>query len=440
MHVAIITAGGAGMFCGSCMHDNAWARALQTNGTEISLIPLYTPLKLDEQSVAEQQVFLGGINVYLNTRYRWWRALPRFLQRWVDRPRVIQWATGFGISNDARELGELTLATLAGTEGPLKNAIDELASHIAALKPDVVCFSNLMIAVALRSLRTSFPGPLVGILQGDDLFLDSLVEPYRSQAVGLMQKHIGVFDRLVTHSAYYRDYMANYLQFDPGRCALLPLAIDSTPHHGLPRPRDHRPPTVGYFARIAPEKGLHHLVDAMLLLQQEIPDVHLMAAGHLSKQHHGYFQELQLKAQPLGARFRYHGSPATQAEKSAFLQKCHLLSVPAPYHEPKGLYVLEANANGIPVVQPRHGAFPELILSTGGGSLVDPDDPRALAEGLKHLLLNEPVRLQLATNGHRNVRANHDTTTLARKSVLLFEELLNPSSPAHTRTPAASLP
>ena len=58
-----------------------------------------------------------------------------------------------------------------------------------------------------------------------------------------------------------------------------------------------------------------------------------------------------------------------------FLQGLDVLSVPTTYREPKGLYVLEALANGVPVVQPRHGSFPELIEATGGGLLVNPDDP-----------------------------------------------------------------
>ena len=47
------------------------------------------------------------------------------------------------------------------------------------------------------------------------------------------------------------------------------------------------------------------------------------------------------------------------------LKSLDVLSVPTVYQEPKGLYVLEALANGIPVVQPRHGAFPELLEATG---------------------------------------------------------------------------
>jgi glycosyltransferase involved in cell wall biosynthesis len=76
-----------------------------------------------------------------------------------------------------------------------------------------------------------------------------------------------------------------------------------------------------------------------------------------------------------------------------FLQNLDVLTVPTVYHEPKGLYVLEALANGVPVVQPRHGSFPELIEATGGGVLVEPGDANDLAAKL-HDLLNDRSRLR----------------------------------------------
>ena len=57
-----------------------------------------------------------------------------------------------------------------------------------------------------------------------------------------------------------------------------------------------------------------------------------------------------------------------------FLARADVFSVPAPYQEPKGFTILEAMAAGVPVVQPAHGAFTEMVQKTGGGLLVKPDD------------------------------------------------------------------
>ena len=79
-----------------------------------------------------------------------------------------------------------------------------------------------------------------------------------------------------------------------------------------------------------------------------------------------------LRAAGLGDEFVYRGT-VDRAKKVQFFHDIDVLSVPSPYHEPKGLYLLEAMACGVPVVQPNHGAFPEIIERTGGGLLAQSD-------------------------------------------------------------------
>src|SRR5262245_40079757 len=124
MHIALITAGGAGMFCGSCMHDNTLARALIELGHEVSLIPCYTPLRVDEQNVSLERGFLGGVNVYLDATVPGWSRLPRGLTRWLDSPGVLNVVSRFAVSSNARDLGKLTLSLLEGSHGTQKQQID----------------------------------------------------------------------------------------------------------------------------------------------------------------------------------------------------------------------------------------------------------------------------------------------------------------------------
>ena len=73
-----------------------------------------------------------------------------------------------------------------------------------------------------------------------------------------------------------------------------------------------------------------------------------------------------------------------------------MLSVPSTYGEPKGIFLLEAMANGVPVVQPRHGSFPEIVRKTGGGMLVEPDSTGSLAEGILSLWKDRALAESLA--------------------------------------------
>lgn len=423
MHVVIVTAGGAGMFCGSCMHDNTWARALMAHGVEVSLLPTYTPIRVDEANLANSRVFFGGINVYLEQKMRMWGKLPRFFTRWLDAPWMIRLATRFGVSNDARLLGELTLAMLEGEAGPHRREVDELADFIVQLKADVVCFSNALLSGALRGIRSKFRGKVFCTLQGDDIFLEGLPEPYRRQALDRISEKAAEFDGFITHSRYYRDFMSNYLRLPVEKFHVVPLGIDLNGHDGEPGVGKGDRFTVGYFARICPEKGLHELVSAFRILHRRHPEARLKAGGYLGPRDQKYFDDLARAARDLGESFEFVGSPATHLEKVAFLKSLDVFSVPTTYHEPKGLPVLEALANGVPVVQPRHGSFPELVEATQGGILVEPGNSEELAGALERLLLDREGRIALGRAGQQAVKLKLGTAALAQATTAAFERV-----------------
>ncbi|MFM9964835.1 MAG: glycosyltransferase family 4 protein [Planctomycetaceae bacterium] len=423
MHIAIITAGGAGMFCGSCMHDNTWARALLAEGAEVSLIPTYTPIRVDEADVSDSRVFLGGINVYLSSRWRWWRFVPNFLKRRLDHPRVIRWATAKAVSNDAKQLGQLTLDMLAGESGPQREQVAELAQFIGEqLRPDIVLFSNALLAGAVGKIKQHFTGRVLCVLQGDDIFLDSLPDSHRLPVLQALRNRARDFDGFITHSRYYAEHMAAEFAVPLDRFHQLPLGIDLTGHDGQPRPAGD-PFTVGYFARLCPEKGLHLMVEAFARLHAKHPRTRLRVGGYLGERDRPYFEQVQSQASRLGSACEFVGSPASQTEKVEFLKSLDVLSVPTVYREPKGLSILEALANGVPVVQPAHGAFPELLAATQGGLLFEPGHLDDLVTKWESLLLNPDQRLRLATTGQQHVRESLSAAALAKQSLALFERL-----------------
>ncbi len=89
MNISILAAGAGGMYCGSCMRDNALATALKRQGHQITLIPLFTPLRTEPQDVSIGQVFYGGVNVYLQHATRLFRRTPRVLDWVFDRPWLL---------------------------------------------------------------------------------------------------------------------------------------------------------------------------------------------------------------------------------------------------------------------------------------------------------------------------------------------------------------
>ena len=425
MRVAIIPAGAGGMFCGSCLHDNAWARGLQALQIDATLLPLYTPIRVDEANHSGQRVFYGGINVYLDSYVPGWKHLPRWLTRPLNASWLLNLAAKRGVSNDAAELGSLAVSMLQGAAGPQAREGAELIDFlIRELHPDVIIFSNLMLAADAARLKAAFRGPILCTLQGDDIFLNGLHEPWRSQALELLCTIAQSIDGFITHSHFYAESMGTLLGIPASKFHQLPLAIDCQGHDGQPRPRESLG-TIGYFARVAPEKGLKEFIAAGLKLNEQRQDFRLVAGGYLPPQFQTYLEECQQLAAPLQDRFVYAGSPDLLPEKVALIRSFDILSVPAPYRDPKGLYVLEAWANGVPVVQPDHGHFPEVLDDVGGGWCVPAGNALSLAAAWNELLSDEARRLELGHKGWHGVRAKHDISVLATKTRTLLTQFLS---------------
>src|SRR5260370_9128429 len=96
--------------------------------------------------------------------------------------------------------------------------------------------------------------------------------------------------------------------------------------------------------------------------------------------------------------FHYRGV-LDREKKIEFLRSLDVLSVPATYDEPKGIFLLEAMASGVPVVQPRRGAFPEMLRRTGGGLPLVSHDPAAPAPGIFASWKSPPPAAEWAPRG-----------------------------------------
>ena len=124
-----------------------------------------------------------------------------------------------------------------------------------------------------------------------------------------------------------------------------------------------------------------------------------------------------------GGEFSYHGA-VDRKGKLAFLHELDVLSVPATYDEPKGMFLLEAMASGVPVVQPRRGAFTEVVEKTGGGLLVTPDDTDSLADGLHALWSDRDRARALGRQAFEGVRAHYSIQQSAARLIQVYQATL----------------
>lgn len=435
MRILSITAGAAGMYCGSCFRDNALAAELLSRGHAVTLLPLYTPTRTDEANVSAGRVLFGGISVYLQQYSSIFRRTPRLLDKLWDAPWVIKAFAGRAVSTDARLLGDLTISMLEGDRGVLRKEFEKLLEWVRdEPAPDIVNLPNSLLIGLAAPLRAALGCPVCCTVQGEELFLNGLVAPYRERALAMIREQVGQVDRFVAVSEYCARFMSELLAIPSSRIGVVPLGIRMDGYEAR-KPRD-RGFSVGYFARVAPEKGLHELARAYALFRRRTPgaEVRLEAAGYMAPDQNTYLDEVRRTLDRAGllGEFAYRGVLDRPA-KLAFLSRLDVLSVPATYDEPKGMFLLEAMAGGVPVVQPRRGAFTEVVERTGGGLLIRPDSAEALADGLHALWSDRELTARLSARAFEGVRAHYTVDRSADRLLDLYHSVV-------TRVPASSAP
>jgi glycosyltransferase involved in cell wall biosynthesis len=387
MRLLNLTPGTGNFYCGSCLRDAALMRALRRRGHDVTTVPLYLPLVTEDDEPAAP-IFFGGIHAYLEQKFPGIRRLPA----WLNSPGLLRFAAGFANLTSAADHGAMTVSMLQGEHGRQAVELEKLIVWLRTQpKPDVIHLSNSLLLGLARQLKAEFRAPVVCSLQGEDGFLDSLPEPFRSESWRLLRDRAADISLFIAPSRYYAQ-----------RMKLEPVTVI---HNGIVT-QDFpaaapTAPTLGYLARLHPAKGLDQFTDAAAGLKCR---VHI--AGAMTRADAAFVRHQRAKLP--GAEW-WPNLP--RAGKIAFLRSLSVFSVPAPEGEAFGLYVLEALACGVPVVQPRHGAFPEIIEETGGGLLFEPGGLRAAVESL----LADPVQArQLGQAGAAAVREKFSIERMAQ--------------------------
>ena len=435
MKITYITAGAGGMYCGSCIRDNALAAALTGRGHDVTLLPLYTPTRTDEENVSEHRVFFGGISVYLEQYVSLFRKTPWLLDRLWESPWLLRAVSGHGVETRPEQLGALTVSVLEGTHGHQRKELDKLVHWLRDQpRPDVLDISNSMLIAIAGPLKAALGCPIACTLQGENVFMAGLLEPYRSRAKELIRSHLSHVDSFVAVSDYYAGYMSRYLGIPGAKMRVVPLGVNVDRFAPAPAPAPARPAapfTIGYLGRIAPEKGLHLLCDAYRDLRERgaLEGCRVEVAGYLGPEHTTYWQsiEREVKGWGLADEIRYRGELDLD-HKVAFLQALDLFVVPAVYDDPKGMALLEAMACGVPVVAPRRGTYTEMLERTGGGVLVEPENLAGLEKTLKRLAGDRALLADLGQRAADGIREHYSTGEMTTRALDVYERL------THART------
>ena len=150
--------------------------------------------------------------------------------------------------------------------------------------------------------------------------------------------------------------------------------------------------TIGWTGRLSHEKGLDVLIDALALVAA--PAVQLAVLGDGPER-----RALEHRASRggVGARVRWHGFvPDADALFTAFD-----LFVLSSRTEGTPMVLFEALASAVPIVATRVGGVPD-ILGGDTALLIDPDQPRALADAIDSVV-RDPDAARRRANAARDI-------------------------------------
>ena len=435
MNIVQITPGAGAMYCGNCLRDNALVAALRRMGHDALMVPLYLPLTLDEDNQsAGTPIFFGGVNVYLEQKSALFRNAPDWLHNLLASPGVLKWAAGKTAQTRAADLGDITLSMLRGEDGFQARELEELIRWLKTQpKPDVICLSNALLVGLVRRLKTGLGAPVICMLQGEDAFLDGLPETHRAACWKTLAERAAEADLFVAPSRYFCEVMRNRLDLPSDRVKVVYNGINLAGYAGAEsderiKSGDGRSgaPVLGFFARMCREKGLDVLVDAFIQLRRgRAQNLKLKVGGSCGPADEPFVNSLRerLRGAGLLGEVEFHPN-LDRVAKVNFLKSLSVFSVPAVYSEAFGLYVIEALAAGVPVVQPRASAFPELIEATSGGLLFQPGSAQALADAIGQLISNPDRARTLGETGRHAVHEKFSAEAMARETLALYRDAL----------------
>lgn len=428
MKVVYIVPGTGGTFyCQNCMRDIELVRALRRMGHDVLMIPVYLPVLIDSGEISKGvPVFFGGINCYLQQKFSFFRWTPRWLDRFFDTSWMLRKAARKEGTTEAAGLGPMTLSMLQGPDGKQKKELERMMAWLVEQeKPDVIHLSNALLLGMARTLKENLKTPLFCSLQDEMPWLDAIDDPYNRLCWEAMTNCARDVDSFVAVSQWYADEMAVRMALTPEKVQVIRLGIKC---EDIPKaPMTFEPPVIGYLSKMTDSLGLGKLVEAFIHLKQHprLKDLRLRATGGQVGSDATYVKWLKQKLAKHGfehdAEFMEEFDIETRRE---FIQSLSVMSVPARDGEAFGLFILEANAAGVPVVQPDAGAYPEIVGETGGGLIYDRNDPEALIKSLESLLLDAEGARCLGGNGREAVAEKFSTERMANETIALYSRFV----------------
>ncbi len=424
--VNIVPGFGGTFYCGNCLRDSGYTKSLIKLGHNAIMLPIYLPLNFNHNvSESETPIFYGAVNIYLKQNFKLFKNMPHWLERFFNSGPILRYAAKKAGSTRTEGLEEMTISMLNGKEGKqnieLQELIDFLKNHE---KPDVVHLSNALLLGLAKEIKQQLNIPVVCSLQDEDMWVDAMNEYYQQKVWTLMSEKANDVDAFIAVSDYYAKEMKRKMNIPDNKIHIVHIGIDPDLYK-YSEPIQN-PYAIGYLSRMYEECGFGILIDAFIQLKEneQFKNVRLKLTGGMTDDDKPFVNKQIKKLKKKGI---FHDVEFVERfDKEAlsnFFSKTTILSVPVLKGEAFGTYQLESLACGTPILQPKLGAFPEIIETTGGGVYYSPNTAEALAAKWIEVLSNPEKIKEMSLNGRKAVLEHYTNEVLTKKILEIYEKV-----------------
>jgi len=425
----IIPGSGEAFYCENCQRDLPLIEEIKKLGDEILTVPLYLPLFSDNPDHAgDTRIFFGAIDMYLSQNVSFYKKLPIFFRKLLDSRSLLRLVARFSGSTSPEGLEQMTLNMLDPQAQANEKDAELLYKLLKYSRVDIIHISNALLLGLGVYLKRKLNLPLVCTLQDEDSWLDAMCSPFREEAWLRVKKLAKETDLFLPVSDYYGKLIQKKISMPDDTFLVIPVGLDIEKYPFYPiSSKINKQPTLVYLSHQKEGLGLDILVKNYLKLRSipRFSRLRLLISGGSTIADRGFVKKIKssIKKEIRMEDVRFFSSFQFK-DRIKLLKEADILSVPMEQGEAFGIYLLEAMACGVPVVQPDTGAFPEIINRTGGGLIYDHKNPDSLYNNIKMLLEDRELRTRLSENGRKGVAEEYSRKTMALQTIKAYQSVL----------------
>ncbi|MDD4636363.1 MAG: glycosyltransferase family 4 protein [Bacteroidales bacterium] len=416
----IVPGSGDSFYCGNCFRDNLHASALRKAGHDITIMPLYLPLK-HPSFQADTPLFFPATTFYTAQRFFSNRKMPKWLERLSSSVALLDIASSMSGTTSAKGTEAMTLSMITGDGAAFQDQINQMLDWMKGeAMPDIIHLSSSLLIGIAKKLRQHLNIPIVCSVQDEEVWLNQMNERDAFAAWHGIMENSRYIDRFITTSQFYKEVLKQRIPQITAVDVIYP-GIDRNKYSADSLPKD---PVIGFFYRMNRENGLDILVKAFIKLKEKgtIPNLRLKIAGGYTGKDKSFLKEIKKMLSPYKEEVEISDTYSLE-DHAKFYSTISLLSVPITFEEGVGLYLCEAFAAGRPAVEPSTGSFPEIVREAG--ILYQPNTPDALAEALEQLLTDKELFARCESKAVELSATRYNDQVLSDKLLALYEQCAN---------------